>query len=162
MRDVSERKVRGKVELLAGRDLEIDAKVAADADQVVFRIDVAHHVAGHAPRFQFVLVEGFDDSPYVMMTYNPPYYDRLIRGAGLEKAKDLLAYRVDPRFENPTEMAALLRKYGDRLVVRTMNRSDMKNELESLRDIFNDAWAENWGFVPFTEAEFRPVICPAP
>jgi GNAT superfamily N-acetyltransferase len=102
-----------------------------------------------------VLVRGFDDPPAVMMTYNPPHYDQLLRGAGLEKAKDLVAYylhRRDIEAEKLQKAAALIeRKQG--FTVRSLNKKRFREELELIKEIYNAAWEENWGFVPMTPAE---------
>jgi len=104
-----------------------------------------------------LLVEGFDTPPSVMMGYALPYYATAVEAAGYVPAKDLLAYRIAPDFEAPTVMQALTRRYQQRLRVRPMRRSELKSELERLRDLFNDAWSQNWGFVPFTEDEFQAM-----
>jgi len=104
-----------------------------------------------------LLVEGFDTPPSVMMPHGRPYYEGRILAEGYIPAKDLLAYRIAPDFQSPKVMTALLKKYAGRLLVRPLRRKDLAAELDVLRDIFNDAWSANWGFVPFTEAEFRAL-----
>jgi GNAT superfamily N-acetyltransferase len=103
-----------------------------------------------------MLVEGFDSSPMVMMTYNPPYYPALMEKAGLRKAKDLNAY-VN------TAAAVELEKIGrvaDRklarsgVTVRPINMKDFDGEVERIWDVYNSAWERNWGFVPMTREEF--------
>jgi GNAT superfamily N-acetyltransferase len=103
-----------------------------------------------------ILTEGFDSSPMVMMTYNPPYYPELLEKAGLHKVKDLLAYisHAD-RIE--------LKKIGrvaDRVLatsgvrVRPINMKDFQAEVERVWDVYCKAWARNWGFVPMSREEF--------
>ena len=82
--------------------------------------------------------------------------DRL-EGAGYRKAKDLLAYLIASDFDAPRIMTRLAEKATHQVRVRRLRRKRLKQELEVLRDIFNDAWFNNWGFVPFTEAEFADV-----
>ena len=103
-----------------------------------------------------LLVDGRSGPPFVMMPYNPSYYARLIEGAGFEKAKDLLAYYG----EGETYDAARLARFIDRLkrktpyTLRTIDPKAWTREVEIVRNIYNRAWEKNWGFVPFTPAEF--------
>ena len=103
-----------------------------------------------------MLVEGFDSSPLVMMTYNPRYYPGLMEKAGLQKEKDLYS------FVN-TAAAVDLEKIGrvaDRaltrngVTVRPVNMKDFAGEVERIWDVYNAAWSKNWGFVPMTREEF--------
>lgn len=104
-----------------------------------------------------LLVDGFDTPPVFMMGHARPYYGQHIEACGYRKAKDMLAYMIAPDFEAPKVMKRLLGKFMPRIRVRPIDRSRFDEELATLRDIFNDAWAENWGFVPFTEAEFKDL-----
>jgi GNAT superfamily N-acetyltransferase len=104
-----------------------------------------------------VLVEGFDKEPYILMPYNYPYYDKLIKQAGFGKAMDMYAYMVDQntvsidRIERAME---IVKKRLPDLVIRPVNLRDMKNEIRIVREIYNQAWKNNWGFIPLTEEEF--------
>ena len=104
-----------------------------------------------------LLVEGFDTPPVFMMGHAWPYYGAHIEACGYRKAKDVLAYMIAPDFPAPKVMQRLLAKSTQHIRVRPMDRSRFDEELATLRDIFNDAWSENWGFVPFTEAEFKDL-----
>ena len=104
-----------------------------------------------------LLVDGFDTSPYFMMGHSKPYYGRHIEQAGYHKAKDMLAYVVEPNFPAPKVMQRLLGKSKQSIRVRALDNKRFDEELAVLRDIFNDAWSDNWGFVPFTEAEFKDL-----
>ena len=104
-----------------------------------------------------LLVDGFDTPPRIMMGHARPYYARQVEAAAYSKAKDLLAYHIAPDFEPPRIMTRLAEKAARRVSVRPLRRRRLKQELEVLRDIFNDAWFNNWGFVPFTEAEFADI-----
>ncbi len=104
-----------------------------------------------------LLVEGFDTPPCIMMGHARPFYGQQIEALGFNKAKDLLAYHMAPDFEAPRVMRSLAERAAGRVLVRPLRRKALGEELELLRDIFNDAWSENWGFVPFTEAEFNEV-----
>ena len=103
------------------------------------------------------LVEGFDSPPVVMMTYNPPYLPRLAEKFGLKKVMDLLAYKLtqnDPIPERVQKIVEKLRKRAG-VTVRNLNMRDFENEVQKVRQIYNEAWEHNWGFVPMTEDEFN-------
>ncbi len=106
-----------------------------------------------------LLVDGFDSPPVAMMTYNKPYYEALLSAQGFNKKFDLLAYHlptetVDKRTLQLKE--TLLRRLANNgIVIRPINMKDFKNEVERLLEVYNAAWAENTGFVPMTEKEFR-------
>jgi len=102
-------------------------------------------------------IDGFDTPPNVMMVHGHPYYGRLVEAAGYHKAVDLIAYHQQPDFAQPKIMQRLIRHVADRVHLRPLNRKQLKSELALLRDIFNDAWSENWGMVPMTEAEFDEI-----
>jgi hypothetical protein len=104
-----------------------------------------------------LLVEGFDTSPSLMMGHARPYYATRIEEQGYTRAKELLAYRIRPDFDPPAVMKALLKAAEAKARVRPLRRSHLKEDLAILRDIFNDAWSENWNFVPFTEQEFEEI-----
>ncbi|MEE8222362.1 MAG: N-acetyltransferase [Nitrosomonadaceae bacterium] len=104
-----------------------------------------------------VLVDGFDTPPMVMMPHSPKWYGCLLEEQGYQPLKDLLAYWVNLDFKIPQVMRILLRQFSKRIHLRTIRRNQFKEEMEMLRSIFNDAWSDNWGFVPFTEAEFSEL-----
>ena len=103
-----------------------------------------------------LLVEGFDSPPVLMMTYNPRTYPALLEGAGFRKAKDLLAYWFDlgeKPLERLTRVANRLRKRETDIVVRTVSKGGLARDLPKIREVYNEAWEANWGFVPMTAAE---------
>jgi hypothetical protein len=104
-----------------------------------------------------LLVDGFDTPPVFLMGHALPYYVKHIEQSGYSKAKDVLAYMIPPNFDMPVVMQRLVNASAHRVKVRPINMKRFDEEISLLRDIFNDAWAENWGFVPFTEAEFREL-----
>ena len=104
-----------------------------------------------------MLVDGFGTPPFIMMGHARPWYGPHVEGAGYHGATDLLAYQINPDFKATRIMTRLLERETKNVEVRCLRRRQLKQELELLRDIFNDAWSENWGFVPFTEAEFNEV-----
>ncbi len=104
-----------------------------------------------------LLIDGFDTPPRIMMAHGRPYYGPGVEAAGYRKAVDLLAYHQHPDFDVPKVMQRLVRRVADRVTIRPLNRKRLAAELELMRDIFNDAWSENWGMVPITAAEFAEV-----
>jgi GNAT superfamily N-acetyltransferase len=102
-----------------------------------------------------LLVEGFEWSPFVLMTYNPRYYLNLVTKAGFTKAMDLLAYILPHQDLDRTRVervAEIIRK-RTKATIRLVDLSKMEAELQIITDIYNDAWQSNWGFCPMTEAE---------
>lgn len=105
-----------------------------------------------------VLIEGFDSPPYIMTGHAPDYYGAAIERCGYRPAQDLLAYGLDSgTLAIPRVMKSLINRSGDRIKVRSLDKSNKTGELESMRDIFNDAWANNWNFTPFTSKEFNLI-----
>jgi hypothetical protein len=114
------------------------------------------------------LIEGFDYPPALMMPHHRPYQAGLIEQAGYEKEKDFYAWRYEVG-----EMSARVRKAQaafremPEVTIRPMSMKDLDRDVEIVMDIFNDAWAENWGFVPATRdeakkmaADFKLVLVP--
>jgi GNAT superfamily N-acetyltransferase len=102
-----------------------------------------------------LLIDGFDGPPFVMMPYNPPNYPTLIEGAGFRKAKDLVAYHMTGD-QVPDRLLRWVEKAASRVdaSVRKLDMRRWKREVEIVRQIYNNAWEKNWGFVPFTTDEF--------
>ena len=107
-----------------------------------------------------VLTEGFDRYPSIMMPYSKPYYDKQLKDAGLEKAMDMYAYEVDQQSVNRERMrraSDIVRRRNPNLVVRELNLRKIDDEIKIIRRIYNEAWKENWGFIPLTEAEMEAL-----
>jgi len=114
-------------------------------------------------------VWGFDSRSMLLMPYDPPYAGPRVEACGYRKIKDLYSYDYDVVNAPETIGKKLLARAGmsDRVKVRTLNRKMFDAEVRTLVGVFNDAWSDNWGFVPFTQAEidhagkaFGPVIIP--
>jgi hypothetical protein len=102
-----------------------------------------------------LLIDGFDSSPNMMMGHARPHYGRNMDALGFKKAKDVIAYHYDLSRDVPPLVKRVQQRAmasGD-FTIRPLKLSDMKNEIRLIMDIFNDAWSNNWGFVPWTEAE---------
>jgi hypothetical protein len=103
-----------------------------------------------------LLIEGFDSSPCLMMTYNPPYYPSLLEDFGLRKKMDLYAFILEQssflldRLDRITER---LKKREPKLRVRPIDLRHFEDELKIVKEIYNQAWSKNWGFVPMTDEE---------
>ncbi len=101
------------------------------------------------------LVEGFDSSPLPLMTYTPEYYLRLAEAAGYVKAKDVFAWKWRGRpvpDGRPRQMVDELRARPG-VSIRRARKKDFAREVRTILDLYNDAWSDNWGFVPATDAE---------
>jgi len=106
-----------------------------------------------------LLVDGFDQHPTIMTSWNPPYYNTLCEAAGLAKAKDLLGYFVplnDAEFALPKQFQEHAARALSRsnLVFRDVDLRHFTRELEICWEIYNSAWERNWGFVPMKRDEF--------
>jgi len=104
-----------------------------------------------------LLIDGHATDPCIMMTHNPPYYSRLMEGAGFEKAMDLYAwFLLTEKGLNPKIMRVGERVLsGEGIVVRAINMKKYWDEVDAIKRIYNDAWSNNWGFVPMTDEEFH-------
>ena len=102
-----------------------------------------------------VLVEGFDSRPMLMMPFHPPYNAPHIERRGYAKVKDVLAYNLDKNDYKPLASKRMLDRAMQESGVtgRTLDTKRFNEEVRTVIDIFNDAWANNWGMVPFTEKE---------
>lgn len=102
-----------------------------------------------------MLLEGFDLPPVFMMSYNPPYYLDLMESCGFRKEKDLLAYAVDRNWQPPKWVGNIARKIleENNVRVRHIQMRNLQDEVHIIKDIYHDAWFDNWGFVPMTDAE---------
>lgn len=115
-----------------------------------------------------LLVEGFDEDPAILMPYNPPYYAEQFEAFGLSKVKDLFALEVRAD-DYKGQLEPLARKVSDRgrVTVRPVDLKRWHEELAFVRHCYNEAWADNWGFVPWTDRELevlakelKPLIDP--
>ncbi len=107
-----------------------------------------------------ILVEGCERRPMILEPWHPPHYRELVEAEGFEKAMDVLMWelqfgelkegvRFDPAIHAAAEKA--LRDEG--IVIRNMRKREMAAEVRRFMDVYNEAWGDNWGFVPVTDAE---------
>lgn len=120
-----------------------------------------------------LLIGPFDGMPYIKMAYNPSYYPELIERCGLVKVKDLYAYSVPLDQPIPEKLQRVLQALKNKpgLSVRPVNLKDLKTDLKYIKEVYNDAWSNNWDFAPMTDEEIddlarqlkpivQPEICP--
>lgn len=110
-----------------------------------------------------LFVDGLPGPPVIMMTYNPAYYATLIEGAGLVKVMDLVAYMSDltPYYQSglPERTLRIAEKVKERrgITVRKIDMRHFDQEVEHVKELYNSAWAKNWGFVPMTDQEIEHI-----
>ena len=116
-----------------------------------------------------LLVRGFEHPPMILTAHNPPYYAELIEGGGFTKAMDLFAWWfADPaRAEKRLRRLASALKNRQLATIRPVNLKQIAQDSGVLRELYNEAWQNNWGYVPFTPAEFdymtkelKPIVIP--
>jgi len=107
-----------------------------------------------------ILIEGYERRPMILEPWHPPYYRELIEAEGFSKAMDVQMWELQfgdlkegERFDASIHAAAekALREEG--IVIRTMRKREMAAEVRRFMDVYNEAWGDNWGFVPITDAE---------
>ncbi|MBA4355389.1 MAG: N-acetyltransferase, partial [Novosphingobium sp.] len=113
------------------------------------------------------LVKGFDHPPTVMMGHQPERYRTYIEALGYQTAKTLNTYELDIRHEFPPLIQRIIQsgEKNAKIRIRNVDRSKFDSEAALILDILNDAWSDNWGFVPFSDAEikyagkkFKPIV----
>ena len=109
-----------------------------------------------------VLVEGHELRPMILQPWHPAYYQRLVEAQGYGKAMDLLMWNIamgelkrGDQFHDFIHQAAERSATEHGIRLRNMRKSDMEAEVRRFMDVYNDAWGDNWGFVPITDAEVR-------
>jgi len=114
-----------------------------------------------------LLIVGFDEPPLVMMGHHRPEYRAWVETAGYGKAKDLHTFELDIRIDMNPMIDRLIRagEANSRIRIRNVDKSKFDQEAAIILDILNDAWSDNWGFVPLTDAEIayagkklKPII----
>jgi GNAT superfamily N-acetyltransferase len=120
----------------------------------------------------FLLIDGYDDPPRALMTYNPPYYKDFIESAGFPKVMDSWAYSLYlPTFiQNlPEKLERVVEKvrHKKRLQIRPIRMKEFHLEVDRFKKVYNRSWERNWGFVPMTDGEIdqlaenlKPIMDP--
>ncbi|MDF8333583.1 N-acetyltransferase [Novosphingobium cyanobacteriorum] len=113
------------------------------------------------------LTKGFDHPPTVMMGHQPERYNTYIKALGYQPAKTLLTYELDITKDFPPLIQRIIQsgEKNAKIRIRNVDRSRFDEEAALILDILNDAWSDNWGFVPFTDTEikyagkkFKPIV----
>lgn len=103
-----------------------------------------------------LLIDGFDTPPMIFMSHDPRYAGARVEEQGYAKAKDVIAYLYDITHDLPPAARKMIdRRKPAAMTVRNLDPKRYDADFEIARQIFNDAWSENWNFVPFTEHEFQ-------
>jgi GNAT superfamily N-acetyltransferase len=109
-----------------------------------------------------LLIEGYDVRPMILQNWHPRFYRDLLEGAGYSKEIDLLMWylalgelKEGDQFDASIHAAAenALREEG--VTIRNIDKGNLAEEMRSFAEVYNEAWADNWGFVPPTEAEIE-------
>lgn len=120
-------------------------------------LEIIHGPASPSSNYDYgLLIKGFEDSPRLMMTYNPPYYESLILNYGFQATKRLFAYKVDAKkaVENERlKRAAEIVKKRSNIQLRTLSKKNLAEEMKIIKSIYNAAWEANYGHIPFTDKE---------
>jgi GNAT superfamily N-acetyltransferase len=105
------------------------------------------------------LADAYDLPPVIMMPYNPPYYLKLAEGWGLVPTKDVLAFKYVADHPVPERIRRIAERVKKRtgIRIRNIDPRQFDREIQRVREIYNQAWSKNWGFVPLTEAEFAHI-----
>ena len=117
-----------------------------------------------------LLVDGFDRPPSILLPYNHPYYAEYLERWGFEKAMTTWAFYVHEAYINKDRMArgaAIVQRRNPGITVRPLDPDHFERDVATAMRIYNEAWAENWGHVPYTEREalhlaneLKPIIEP--
>jgi GNAT superfamily N-acetyltransferase len=106
-----------------------------------------------------LLIEGFDEPSLILEPWHPPHYRTLLEGCGLAKTIDLLMWELwfgqlkEGDAFHPLIHAAAEKAEQEGVVVRNVRRRNIETDFAKLMDVYNEAWSDNWGFVPITDEE---------
>ena len=108
-----------------------------------------------------LVVEGFAPSPVIMGCYNPPYYNDFMTSFGLQKAADLMVYKIDASegYDLPDRILTLTeivkKRYG--VTVREIDMKNLEQDVVTITNMANVSISDNWGFYPVTNEEARAM-----
>jgi GNAT superfamily N-acetyltransferase len=107
-----------------------------------------------------ILIEGYELRPMILEPWHPPYYRQLIEAEGFAKTMDVLMWELQfgdlkegESFDPAIHAAAKKALEDEGIAIRNMRKRDMSAEVRRFMDVYNEAWGDNWGFVPITDAE---------
>jgi hypothetical protein len=107
-----------------------------------------------------VLTEGFDSRPVMYYHYNKPYYESLLLGAGFLPVKRVRSWETKVQRPMEEKLERLSQKIIDRygLTIEPWGKRPLAERKREMLEVYNDAWNDNWGFVPFEEDEFNRIL----
>jgi hypothetical protein len=107
-----------------------------------------------------LLIEGYERRPMILQNWHPPFYKELLEGLGYGKAMDLLMWYLElgelkegDQFAPEIHAAATKALRDEGVTIRNFSKRNLGEEMRRFREVYNEAWADNWGFVPPTDAE---------
>lgn len=110
-----------------------------------------------------LLIEGFG-RPVLLMPWNPPRYRQHVEAAGLVKYVDLYSFTMSREMSADSGLTQRLERITrqvmkrNKITIRPIDRKDMAADFRRFRELYNDAWDRNQGFVPMTEAELDALV----
>ena len=106
-----------------------------------------------------LMVEGFEAPSMILTPYHRPYQAKILAAAGLRPVKDVITWEHDCSLPPPRAMRAYENIMAlPEVTIRPIDKRHLAREMAIVRDIFNEAWQDNWGFVPWTDAELRKAV----
>jgi len=105
-----------------------------------------------------LLIDGYEDAPKIMMSYNPPYYATLMERYGMHLSMRMYAYEFSESDVLKNEKFLRVKDFAltrSRCSIRLLDKGNIKKEIENVKKIYNKAWENNWGFVPMTDPELE-------
>jgi hypothetical protein len=109
-----------------------------------------------------ILIDGYELRPMILQPWHPPYYRELIEGRGFGKTMDLYMWflalgelKQGDQFDPAIHAAAQKALEEEGITIRNMRKRELEAEVRRFMDVYNEAWGDNWGFVPITDAEVR-------
>ncbi len=104
------------------------------------------------------LVDGFENAPYFLMTYNPKFYPSYLEEAGMEKAMDLITYAANGLADFPEVFHRKVKEAKSKgITIRWLNPKKMKDEVRTIAKIFNEALSNNWGFEELIDKQVKEM-----
>ena len=106
-----------------------------------------------------ILIEGFELAPLVRQPWHPPYYQRLLEEAGMEKAMDLFSWSLEIESRERGDLLPILFQLDEQartehgVTFRKMSRRSLRADMDRFAEIYNAAWSDNWGFVPYSKKD---------
>jgi GNAT superfamily N-acetyltransferase len=109
-----------------------------------------------------ILIEGYELRPMILQNWHPPFYRELLEGLGYGKAMDLLMWYLElgklkegDQFAPEIHAAAAKALREEGIAIRNIDKGNLHEEMRRFSEVYNEAWADNWGFVPATETEIE-------